>query len=65
MLDGITSSESSIANQFKAGIISLQQSAQSEQQIANLVASQVQQTQASSQSHNNPPHLGQNVDTNA
>lgn len=65
MLEGISSSESTLTNQTKAGLIALQQSAESERQIADLLTRQVQETKASSQVTNNPPYLGQNVDTYA
>ena len=63
MLEGISSSESTLTNQTKAGLIALQQSAESERQIAELLSQQVQETQAAARANNNPSYLGQNVDT--
>jgi len=65
MLEGISSSESTLTNQTKAGLIALQQSAESERQIADLLTQQVQETQAAPRTTNNPPYLGQNIDTYA
>lgn len=63
MLEGISSSESVATNQTKAGMIALQQSAESERQIADLLSQQVQETKAAAGSNPNPSFLGQNVDT--
>lgn len=63
MLEGISSSESVATNQTKAGMIALQQSAESEHQIAELLSQQVAETKAAAGTNSNPPFLGQNVDT--
>lgn len=65
MLEGISSSESVATNQSKAGMIALQQSAESERQLANMLSQQVQETKAAAKSNANPPYLGQNIDTYA
>lgn len=65
MLEGISSSESTLTNQTKAGLIALQQSVESERQIADLLAQQVQEPQATPRASNNPSYLGQNIDTYA
>ena len=66
MIDGVSSPEQAQAtSQVQANLIAVRSEVQAQQQIANVLEQQAQQTQEQVQPTSNPEGMGQNVDTYA
>lgn len=66
MIDGVSSTEQTQAtSQIQANLIAVRNEAQNQQQIADTLAQQAQQSQEQVQSTSNPAGVGENVDTYA
>jgi len=66
MIDGVSSTEQTQAtSQIQANLIAVRSEAQSQQQIADALSQQAQQSQQQVQPSSNPEGVGQSVDTYA
>ena len=66
MIDGVSSTEQTQAtSQMQANLIAVRSEAQSQQQIADTLAQQAEQSQEQVQSSSNPEGVGGSVDTYA
>jgi hypothetical protein len=66
MIDGVSSTEQTQAtSQVQANLIAIRNEAQNQQQIANVLQQETQQSREQVQPASNPEGVGQNVDTYA